>query len=63
MTLTVYSFEDADGCESGYTTQDYADAKRYAAEYRLRVIANEFEWAESEVVDDFTGPKKRRKRA
>jgi hypothetical protein len=55
-TITVYTFRDADNQEYGtYSTQDYAAAKAYAAEYRLRIIANEFEWADSEDLDDYTG--------
>lgn len=54
MTITVYSFEDKNGLDMGWTTQDYREAKQHAQEFRLRVIANEFEFADSELVDDFT---------
>lgn len=56
-TLTLYTFEDADGREYGtFTTQDYAEAKGYAAEQKLRLIANEYEWSEAVPVtgDDYT---------
>jgi hypothetical protein len=60
MTVTVYTFEDGDGDEYGsFTTQDYAEAKAYAQDNRLCVIANEFEWADSHPLDDYTPRKKR----
>lgn len=56
-SITVYSFEDKDGNEFGsFTTQDYEEAKRYAAEGRLKVIANEYEWSESFPLEDYTPP-------
>jgi hypothetical protein len=63
MTIEVYSFEDADGTEQGYTTQDYSEAKRYAQEYRLLIIANTFEWSEAEPVDDYRPRTKRKQHA
>ncbi|HYH82284.1 MAG TPA: hypothetical protein VEX86_20915 [Longimicrobium sp.] len=53
MTITVYSFEKAGDEYGGFTTQDYREAKEYAAAHKLLIIANEFEWAESEPLDDF----------
>lgn len=56
MTITVYSFEDRDGNEHGcFTTQDYKEALSYASRYRLRIVANDFEWSDREFLDDFTG--------
>jgi hypothetical protein len=53
MTISVYTFV-RDGHEFGsFSTQDYTEAKQYAAENRCLVIANEFEWAGSEPLDDF----------
>jgi hypothetical protein len=37
-----------------YHTQDYEEAERYAAENKLMVIDNTYEWNDSEMVDDFT---------
>ena len=55
-TIDVYTFEDADGNEPfGFSTQDFAEARRFAAENRLRVICNQYEFADSYEVDDFTG--------
>lgn len=55
MTITVYTFEDAAGNEYGcWHTQDYEQAKAYARLGRLRIIANAFEWSDSEMLDDFT---------
>lgn len=53
--ITVYTFEDANGSEAGWTTGDYREARAYAAKHGYKVIANEYEWTDSEVVDDFTG--------
>jgi hypothetical protein len=33
MQLEVYVFEDADGRESGWTTQDPVEAREYAERY------------------------------
>ena len=63
MTITVYSFEDAAGNDMGWTTQDYREAKRHAAEFNLAVIANKFEFSDSELVDDFRPKKKGSNRA
>jgi hypothetical protein len=53
--MTLYSFEDADGNEPGtFTTTNYDEAKEYAARYKYKVIANEYVWDDSELVDDFT---------
>ena len=46
--LTLYSFEDKNGDESGcYTTQDFEEAKAHAMKYRLRLIENVYEWTEA----------------
>jgi hypothetical protein len=54
MDIEVYTFEDADGAEQGYTTNDIAEAKRFARHHRLRLIANTFEWTDSELLEDNT---------
>jgi len=54
-SLYVYTFEDGDGNSFGsWSTSDYEEAKGYAMENRYRVIANRYDWADSEVVNDFT---------
>lgn len=56
MTISVYCFEDAEGNEFGsFNTQNYEEAKRFASENRLRIVARVFEFADSEYLDDFTG--------
>lgn len=56
MEVYVYSFRDSNGDEDGsYTTQDYEEAKKYAVRTKQMVICNEFEFADSYMVDDFTG--------
>lgn len=54
-TITIYSFEDTAGAPETYTTQDYAAAKEFAARHGLRIVGQEFEWAQSVPLDDFTG--------
>lgn len=54
-SISLYSFEDADGVEPSFTTQDFREAQRYARENNLKLIDNTFEWADSEVVEDNTG--------
>lgn len=57
-TLTVYTFEDAAGCEDTFSTQDPRVAKERGQKYGLRVLANEYEWTEIVPVEgwDFTTP-------
>lgn len=58
-TVTVYSFEDNSGSEYGsFTTQDYAEAKKYAADNKLLVVANEYEWQESHPLEDYRDEEK-----
>lgn len=54
MQIEVYTFEDANGTEQGFKTQDIEEARRYARTYHLRLIANTLEWADSELVEDNT---------
>ena len=58
MEITVYTFYDADDAEVGdrHRTQDYQEARKYAQQYQYKVIANTYEWAGQEEVDDFTEP-------
>jgi len=53
--VTVYAFASRDECLDSYTTTDPVEARQRAEQYGLRVIAHEFEWADSELVWDFTG--------
>lgn len=55
MDIAVYTFEDRDGNEQGWQTQDYHEAETWASKNAMRVIENTYEWADSELVDDFTG--------
>jgi len=55
MDIEVYTFEDADGDAFGsWTTQDISEARHYAIRHRLRIIANVYEWTDSELVEDYT---------
>jgi rubredoxin len=55
MEIEVYTFKDKDGQEFGtYFTQDIEEAKEYARDNKLRVIANTFVWDDSEEIEDYT---------
>ncbi len=44
MRISIHTFQDADGNDFGtWSTQDYDEAKSYAAGNRIRIIANEYE--------------------
>jgi hypothetical protein len=53
-TVEVYAFENAEGEEQTFTTTDAREAQDTARENGWRVIAHTYEWADSEVVWDFT---------
>lgn len=54
-TISVYSFEDADGNEIGtFTTMNYTEACDYAKAACARVRDNEYEYADSTIVADYT---------
>lgn len=53
--VEVYTFENADGTEDGFTTTDAVEAREYAKANGLKWIANIYEWADSELVRDYTG--------
>jgi hypothetical protein len=54
MDITVYTFEaEGDTPFGEYRTQDYEEAKAYARQYGLVIVANTFEWVESERLDDY----------
>lgn len=56
MTIEVYSFQDADGdAATDWTTQNVTEAKDYARTHGYRLIANIYEWVDSEMVEDHTG--------
>ena len=54
MTVTIYTFESADGREDTYTTSDCTRAKCHAECQSLRCFANEFEYSDRELAWDFT---------
>ena len=57
-TVTLYSFTSGthggpdDGGDT-FTTFDYTEARDRAKRYEMGVIANEYEFSDSELVDDF----------
>lgn len=53
-SITIYTFENSEGEESGcLTTQDYDEAKRYAQTNSLLVVSNEYVWDEAIPLDDY----------
>jgi hypothetical protein len=64
MMIEVFCFEDADGNAVDYfTTRDIEEARRYAIANGYAIIARIFEYADSELVEDYRPKKKRRRRA
>jgi len=53
-TLSVYTCEDRDRTEHGGQFRTALLAERYAREHKLMVIENDYEFADSEVVKDYT---------
>ena len=55
--IEVYTFEDKDGkpFNDSWSTMNPDEAKEYAMEHRLRVIALIFTFSDSELAWDFTG--------
>jgi hypothetical protein len=53
--ITVYTFEDAEGSEDTYQTQDPREAQDRGRRYGMRVIGNTYEWTDSDTAWDFTG--------
>lgn len=60
MTVTVYTFENAAGPFGSYTTMNLDEATEYGRNNALKVIANEYEFTDSELVADFTADRKSR---
>lgn len=59
MDIHVYTLEGKNRSEippeaDGFATEDYEEAKGRARECGLMVIDNTYEWADSEMIDDFT---------
>lgn len=54
-TIELYSFEDADGTEQGFTTRDIREAREFAQKHGYRIIANIFEFSDSEMIEDYAG--------
>jgi hypothetical protein len=68
VALEVYSFENREGDATGFTTMNFNEAQEYARQHNLRLIVNEYEWADSFMIEDHTrrppaplGTKRRRK--
>jgi hypothetical protein len=60
LKLDVYTLEAREGAaatpypESEFWTMDYQEAQAEAQDKKLRVIGNTYEWADSELLDDYT---------
>ena len=59
-TITKYLCENRDGQEltdyfhADNTLTEYEEAKAWAWEHRARVVAHEYEFSDSEMIDDYT---------
>jgi hypothetical protein len=62
LRLDVYTLEAKAGAaateypDSEFWTMDYQEAQAEAQDKKLRVIGNTYEWADSELLDDYTEP-------
>jgi hypothetical protein len=59
LDLTVYTFEagprgDLEYPGGGLWTRDYREAQEYARAHHCQLIANEYEWRDDEVLEDYT---------
>lgn len=54
MKVEIYSFEAKDGSRQDFTTMDPDEARRFASDNHLIWIANIFEFADSELVEDYS---------
>jgi hypothetical protein len=55
--IEIYTVECDEGHDSGTFTMDYQDAKRDAQERKGKVVSNRYEFADSEMVEDFSETK------
>ena len=55
MSITVFTFQNGAGDEDTFTTQNVAEANEYARENKRAMIANTYEFDDSEMVEDFRG--------
>jgi hypothetical protein len=54
MPLHLYTFEEKDGTESSFSTQNFEEASTFAQKYRMKLIDNTYEFEDSELVEDYT---------
>jgi len=54
MTIEIYRFQNADGIELDRTLYTIREARDFAKSHRLQIIAHTFEWADSEMIEDYT---------
>jgi hypothetical protein len=55
MSFTRYTFEDAAGQPYGtFETSDPVAAHDHGRDHQVRVIANEYEFTDSEMIADYT---------
>ena len=53
--VIVYSFLDEyDESASDWTTFSLSEAKQFAIEHEYKLVENTYEWADSEVIADYT---------
>lgn len=54
MTIDVYCFEDECGEPDTFMTLNINEAREYAKKHGLRLMAREFEYSDSETIEDYT---------
>jgi hypothetical protein len=55
MDIEVYAFEDKNGeSVTDWTTQDIREAREYAQENKCVLVARQYEYTDSEVVEDYS---------
>jgi hypothetical protein len=60
MTIEVYTFKDSNGNSTdSFTTQNIYEARQYAQANQYAIVALIFEYADSELIEDYR-PRKRR---
>lgn len=55
--IEVYTFEDREGHEQSFTTQNPTEAAAHGERHGLRVISNRYEFSDSELAWDYTEAK------
>lgn len=55
LSVSFYSFKDANGVKDDYITTDFAKATVYARKHSLKIIEEYYETPLTNVIEDYTG--------